>query len=89
MDKELVAHFVDHVKLAGGAECAASSAAGMLRLELRVHEGLIQLGREAVQNLAAEVGSGYQGTGVKRGKSCFGSRGSARRRCTGCMDRSP
>ena len=34
MDKELVAHFVDHVKLAGGAECAASSAAGMLRLEL-------------------------------------------------------
>ena len=75
MDKELVAHFVDHVKLAGGAECAASSAAGMLRLELGVHERLIQLGREAVQNLAAEVGSGYQGPRVKRGKVVFRFKG--------------
>ena len=27
MDKELVAHFVEHVKLAGGGECDVSSAA--------------------------------------------------------------
>ena len=69
MDKELVAHFVEHVKLAGGGgECDVSSAAGMLRLELRVHEHLIQLGREAVRNLATEVGTGYQGPRMKRGK---------------------
>ena len=73
MDKELVAHIVEHVKLANGGDGAdgefeVQSPAAMLRLELRVHEYLMQLGREVVWNLTAEVGSGYQGPRVKRGK---------------------
>ena len=75
MDKELVAHFVEHVKLADGGECDVSSAVGMLRLELRVHEHLIQLGRQAVQHLATEVGTGYQGPRMKRGKGVFRFKG--------------
>ena len=72
MDKELVAHIVEHVKhAAGGAgddgEFEVTSPAAMLRLELQVHDFLMQLGREVVWNLAAEVGSGYQGPRVKRG----------------------
>ena len=47
----------------------------MLRLELLVHERLIQLGREAVRNLATEVGTGYQGPRVKRGKVVFRFKG--------------
>ena len=70
MDKELVSHIVEHVKLANGGdgEFEVHSPAAMLRLELRVHDYLMQLGREVVWNLAAEVGSGYQGPRVKRGK---------------------
>ena len=73
MDKELVAHIVEHVKLANGGDGAdgefeVQSPAAMLRLELRVHEYLMQLGREVVWNLTAEVGSGYQGPRVKRGE---------------------
>ena len=70
MDKELVAHIVEHVKLANGGdgEFEVHSPAAMLRLELRVHDYLMQLGREVIWNLAAEVGSGYQGPRVKRGK---------------------
>jgi len=70
MDKELVSHIVEHVKLANGGdgELEVHSPAAMLRLELRVHDYLMQLGREVVWNLAAEVGSGYQGPRVKRGK---------------------
>ena len=63
------------VNLAGGGECDVSSAAGMLRLELLVHGRLIQLGREAVRNLATEVGTGYQGPRVKRGKVVFRFKG--------------
>ena len=47
----------------------------MLRLELLVHGRLIQLGREAVRNLATEVGTGYQGPRVKRGKVVFRFKG--------------
>ena len=58
-------HIVEHVKLANGGddggEFEVNSSAAMLRLELWVHEYLMQLGREVVWNLAAEVGSGYQG----------------------------
>lgn len=74
MDKELVAHIVEHVKLATGGdgdddgEFEVTSPAAMLRLELQVHDFLMQLGREVVGSLAAEVGSGYQGPRVKRGK---------------------
>ena len=73
MDKELVAHIVEHVKLANGGdgddgEFEVTNAAAMLRLELWVHEYLMQLGREVVWNLAAEVGTGYQGPRVKRGE---------------------
>ena len=73
MDKELVAHIVEHVKLANGTngddgELKVDSPAAMLRLELQVHGYLMQLGREVVCNLAAEVASGYQGPRVKRGK---------------------
>ena len=52
MDKELVAHIVEHVKLANGgdgddgAEFEIESPAVMLRLELWGHEYLMQLGRE-------------------------------------------
>ena len=67
MDKELVAHVVEHVKLATGGdddgEFEVTSPAAMLRLELQVHDFLMQLGREVVGSLAAEVGSGYQGRG--------------------------
>ena len=75
MDKELVAHIVEHVKLASGGECDASSAAGMLRLELLVHEYLVRLGRETVQSLATEAGTGYQGQRVKRGKVVYRFKG--------------
>ena len=47
----------------------------MLRMELRVHEYLMQLGREAVWTLAAEVGSGYQGPRVKRGRAVLRFKG--------------
>ena len=89
MDKELVAHFVEHVELADGGECDVSSAVGMLRMELLVHERLIQLGRKAVQDLTAEVGTGYQGPRMKRGRVVFRLKGNRPQgRCTGCMDRS-
>ena len=47
MDKELVAHIVEHVKLANGddgddGEFKVDSPAAMLRLELQVHGFLMQ-----------------------------------------------
>ena len=77
MDKELVAHIVEHVKLANGGdgEFEINNPAAMLRLELRVHEYLMQLGREAVWTLATEVGSGYQGPRVKRGRAVLRFKG--------------
>ena len=80
MDKELVAQIVEHVKLANGddsddGEFTVYSPAAMLRLELQVHGYLMQLGREVVCNLAAEVGSGYQGPRVKRGKTVLRFKG--------------
>ena len=47
----------------------------MLRLELLVHEYLIRLGRETVQSLATEAGTGYQGPRVKRGKVVYRFKG--------------
>ena len=89
MDKELVAHIVELVKmeLRNSAD-VASSATGMLRLELVVHQCLMEMGRQVVQDLAQQAGTGYQGRRVKRGKVVFRFKGIAPRRCTGCMGRS-
>ena len=48
MDKELVAHIVEHVKLANGTngddgELKVDSPAAMLRLELQVHGYLVSV----------------------------------------------
>ena len=78
MDKELVAHIVELVKkeLAISADAgAASSAIGMLRLELVVHQCLMEIGRQAVQGLVQEAGTGYQGRRVKRGKVVYRFKG--------------
>ena len=65
MNKELVAQIVELVKIefrkrAAGECAAASSRAGMVEWEQLVHESVLQLGREAVQQLAMEGGSGYE-----------------------------
>ena len=78
MDKELVAHIVEFVKMevrdrAGAG--AASSPAGLLQWEQLVHESVTQLRREAVQQLATEAGTGYQGSRVKRGKEVLRFKG--------------
>ena len=78
MDKELVAHIVELVKkeLAISADAgAASSAIGMLRLELVVHQCLMEIGRQAVQGLVQEAGTGYQGRRVERGKVVYRFKG--------------
>ena len=80
MDKELVAHIVEHVKLASGdagdaGEFEIDSPAAMLRWELRVHEFLMELGREVVWSLAAEMGTGYRGPRVKRGNAVLRFKG--------------
>ena len=78
MDKELVDHIVELVKkeLAISADAgAASSAIGMLRLELVVHQCLMEIGRQAVQGLVQEAGTGYQGRRVKRGKVVYRFKG--------------
>ena len=82
MDKELVTHIVEHVKLANGnaGEFEIDSPAAMLRWELRVHEFLMQLGREVVWSLAAEMGTGYQGPRVKRGNAVLRFKGCKRPR---------
>ena len=84
MDKELVAQIAEHVKVAArdsarDGKCDASSAAGMLGLELLVHECLMQIGREVVQELATEAGTGYQGPRVKRGKVVYRFKGNLNR----------
>ena len=78
MDKELVAHIVELVKmeLRNSADAdVASSATGMLRLELVVHQCLMEMGRQVVQDLAQQAGTGYQGRRVKRGKVVFRFKG--------------
>ena len=52
-----------------------SSATGMLRLELVVHQCLMEMGRQVVQDLAQQAGTGYQGRRVKRGKVVFRFKG--------------
>ena len=72
MDKELVAHIVELVKVELGNSVGAGavhSATGMLRLELGVHQCLMEIGRQVVQDLAQEAGTGYQGRRVKRGRT--------------------
>ena len=83
MDKELVAHMVNHVKMAArdtrdrarDGECDTGSPAAVLRLELLVHECLTQLGREVAQELATEAGTGYQGPRVRRGDEVYRFKG--------------
>ena len=78
MDKELVAHIVELVKmeLRNSADAdVASSATGMLRLELVVHQCLMEMGRQVVQDMAQQAGTGYQGRRVKRGKVVFRFKG--------------
>ena len=78
MDKELVAHIVELVKmeLRNSADAdVASSATGMLRLELVVHQCLMEMGRQVVQDLTQQAGTGYQGRRVKRGKVVFRFKG--------------
>ena len=76
MNKELVAHMVANVKRelgnrAGADKCAASSSAGMLQVEQLVHESLMELGRQVVQDLATETDTGYLGPRLKRGQVVF------------------
>ena len=81
MDKELVAHIVELVKmeLRNSADAdVASSATGMLRLELVVHQCLMEMGRQVVQDMAQQAGTGYQGRRVKRGKVVFSVQGESR-----------
>ena len=69
MDKELVAHIVELVKmeLRNSADAdVASSATGMLRLELVVHQCLMEMGRQVVQDLAQQAGTGYQACASSR-----------------------
>ena len=40
-----------------------------------MHEYLVRLGRETVQSLATEAGTGYQGQRVKRGKVVYRFKG--------------
>ena len=57
MDKELVAHIVELVKmeLRNSADAdVASSATGMLRLELVVHQCLMEMGRQVVHSGTVE-----------------------------------
>ena len=66
MDKELVAHIVELVKmeLRNSADAdVASSATGMLRLELVVHQCLMEMGRQVVQDLAQQAGTGTRDGG--------------------------
>ena len=78
MDKELVAHIVELVKMELDNSIGAGavhSATGMLRVELVVHQCLMEIGRQVVQDLAQEAGTGYQGRRVKRGKVVFRFKG--------------
>ena len=70
MDKELVAHIVELVKmeLRNSADAdVASSATGMLRLELVVHQCLMEMGRQVVQDMAQQAGTGYLSWSRKNG----------------------